>query len=82
MNNGFSIISDFLGKETTDELKNGIKELILDRIKQDLDDSDLYLVCPDDLTDFVEGCRTEALDNVRKEFVNHFEEQLRNSIKS
>jgi hypothetical protein len=77
----FKMLTEFFGAETVSELKDSIKDIILDRVKQDLEDYDMYLICPDDLVEFIEECKREAFGRIKEEMVSKFETHLRNSIK-
>lgn len=82
MNKGFDVITNFLGKKTTEELQDAIKELILDRIRQDLDEYYEYLIDPDDIMEFVQKCKDEAFNRVKEGFVDTLEKQLWDGIKA
>lgn len=56
-------LSKLLGEENAEQLKKNITELIIDRVKDDLESSNEYLFCPSDCQEFVnevfEECKAE-----------------------
>ena len=64
--NGITELSKFLGAENEEILKKGIVEIILNRVKDDLDDSATYICVPDEIEGMVDECVEECRNEVKE----------------
>lgn len=48
---------ELLGGDNVKKIEDGITEIILDRIRADLEYYDTYILEPDDITEFAERCK-------------------------
>ena len=71
--NSFSSIAELLGEQNIERLKDGIIDLLLDVIKNDLDTMNEYLIDFDDLFDEV---RREVFDNVKYKMVKKYTNEI------
>lgn len=71
--NSFSSIAELLGEQNIERLKDGIIDLLLDAIKNDLDTMNEYLIDFDDLFDEV---RREVFENVKDKMVNKYTNEI------
>lgn len=71
--NSFSSIAELLGEQNIERLKDGIIDLLLDVIKNDLDTMNEYLIDFDDLFDEV---RREVFENVKDKMVNKYTNEI------
>lgn len=66
-----------LGRENTKRLEDGITDIILEQVKNDFEDSDTYILSPDDIIDFAERCKEKAFANIEVEMVKNMEDNMR-----
>ena len=61
-------LRELLGAKRTDDLKDKICELIINRIDDDLADYQDYLFAPEDITAIAEEALDEVRDKIKKKF--------------
>ena len=68
-----SPLTEFLGAERVDDLKDKVCTLILEQVERDLNDRDEYvLVYAEDLREIVEEALREIKDAVKKKLVDKY----------
>ena len=68
-----SPLTEFLGAEWVDDLKDKVCTLILEQVERDLNDRDEYvLVYAEDLREIVEEALREIKDAVKKKLVDKY----------
>jgi hypothetical protein len=68
-----SPLTEFLGAERVDDLKDKVCTLILEQVERDLNDRDEYvLVYADDLREIVEEALREIKEVVKKKLVDKY----------
>ena len=68
-----SPLTEFLGAERVDDLKDKVCTLILEQVERDLNDRDEYvLVYAEDLREIVEEALWEIKDAVKKKLVDKY----------
>ena len=68
-----SPLTEFLGAERVDDLKDKVCTLILEQVERDLNDRDEYvLVYAEDLQEIVEEALQEIKEEVKKRVVNKY----------
>ena len=68
-----SPLTEFLGAERVDDLKDKVCTLILEQVERDLNDRDEYvLVYAEDLREIVEEALKEIKEEVKKRVVNKY----------
>lgn len=76
----FDVITQFLGLQNIEELKSGMKDLILKRFKEDLESYDMYLFDFDKIETIIIEIYKEAKEEVKEALKNkimyELEEQL------
>lgn len=76
----FDVITQFLGSQNIEELKSGMKDLILKRFKEDLESYDMYLFDFDKIETIITEIYKEAKEEVKEALKNkimyELEEQL------
>ena len=69
----FSNIAELLGNDNEQRLKDGIVELLLNHIKDDLDAMNEYLIDFEDLFDKV---RHDVFDNVKDKMIKKYTKEI------
>ena len=68
-----SPLTEFLGAERVDDLKDKVCTLILEQVERDLNDRDEYvLIYAEDLREIVEEALREIKDAVKKKLVDKY----------
>lgn len=65
MENEISAIITLLGEQNVKSLKSEIKDIIVERVKSDLEDCDEYLLAPDDLQTLVNEVLQECKEEIK-----------------
>ena len=80
--NNFTVLTELLDKENVSELKKGIINIILDAVKNDVDEVQKmdYLVDINEVIDFIQECKEQAFDNVKNDLVKDFEKKIKESM--
>ncbi len=71
---------ELLGGDNVKKIEDGITEIILDRIRADLEYYDTYILEPDDITEFTERCKEKAFANTEAELITKMECDMRKSL--
>ena len=63
---------ELLGEENNKKIKDKITQFIIDAIEDDIKDYDRqsYILNPEEIIDFVNDCKEEALKRVKEDVVN------------
>lgn len=69
-----------LGADNVKRLEDGITDIMLERIKDDFDCYDTYILEPDEVADFAESCKEKAFKNIETELVQKLEVHMRKSL--
>lgn len=72
MKTNLSALECLLDKENVDHVKEGIANLILDRVRRDIDSYDYYLFYPEDYTETID----EAFEKVRKKITKIYSDAM------
>lgn len=70
-------IAKLLGEENTQKLKDGITELLLNTIEDDLHDMGTYLI---EFSDLFEEVRNEVFKDVKDKMVKEYTSQIENKF--
>lgn len=70
MEQSISPVLDLLGEENVTKLKEGIVEILLDRVRDDLEAWGRYVFYPPDYSEFIEKCVKEAEKKLRRVYVD------------
>lgn len=71
---------ELLGEDNVKKIEDGITEIILDRIRADLEYYDTYILEPDDITEFAERCKEKAFANIKAELIEKMEGNMRKTL--
>ena len=71
-----SALIKILGNDNVKELQEGIKDLILQQLREDLRDSYTCIISADDVCDMVDDMMAE----IRKEVIAEYKEELRRVV--
>lgn len=71
---------ELLGKDNTQKLEDGITDIILDQIRNDFDDSETYILSPDDVIEFAERCKERAFKSIESDLIQKMENDMRKSL--
>lgn len=74
----FTII-ELLGKENVEELKKGVTELLIERVKDDLEDFDEYLF---DYGRLLDEVKDEVEANLKKKLTKIYEKKQKRRLQS
>ena len=70
MEKNYCAVIELLGETNVKLLQDGIREIILDRVKEDLEQSYEYLLIPDDFQDMIaeiiEECKQEIKPMIKE----------------
>lgn len=71
-----------LGEENNKKIKDKVTEFIIDAIEDDIKDYDRqnYILCPDEIVDFVNECKDEAFKRIKEDVVNQMVEKIKLSL--
>lgn len=71
-----------LGEENNKKIKDKVTEFIIDAIEDDIKDYDRqnYILCPDEIVDFVNECKNEAFKRIKEDVVNQMVEKIKLSL--
>lgn len=69
-----------LGKDNVKKLEDGITDIILEQIKYDMDNSENYILAPDDIIEFADRCKEKAFRNLESELIKKMENDMRKSL--
>ena len=67
--------------EDKDEIKREVKQLILDRVKRDLEDYDRFIVCGDDIRDMFEGVLDECKEEIKADMMVKIRESMEEKLR-
>lgn len=73
-----------LGEENEKKIKNGITDLIIERVADDLKEYDEcnYILNPDEIIDFIDECKRAAFERVKEDVINNMVEKIKVTMKS
>ena len=72
---------ELLGEENTQNLKQGIVNIILDTVRYDLEyDRKFYLLDPDEIQEFINECKDTACKELKDELIEKIKEKIKISI--
>lgn len=71
---------ELLGGDNVKKIEDGITEIILERIREDLESCNTYILEPDDITEFAERCKEKAFANIEAELMAKMEGDMRKSL--
>lgn len=73
---------ELLGKDNAQKLEDGITDIILERIRDDFEDSETYILSPDDVIEFAERCKQKAFAKIEDEVIKEMETKIRKALLS
>lgn len=79
--NGLKELIELLGEKNVERLRERIVDIIIDRIKEDLEDWDEYLLNPDDYKSFFSDCFEEAKNSTQNQITNQMKKRILNACK-
>lgn len=72
---------ELLGEKNTQNLKQGIVDIILDTVRTDLEyDRQFYLLDVEEIQDFINECKDKACKELKDELVEKIKEKIKISI--
>ena len=71
-----------LGEENNKKIKDKVTDFIIEAIEDDINDYDRqnYILCPDEIVDFVNECKDEAFKRIKEDVVNQMVEKIKLSL--
>jgi DNA-binding ferritin-like protein (Dps family) len=63
-----SLIETLFTPQEQQELKQSMKQVIITQFEKDLNDSSKYLICGDDIQEWIAECLEEMKDEIKSEF--------------
>ena len=73
---------ELLGEENNKKIKDKVTQFIIDAIEDDINDysRQSYILCPDEIVDFVNECKDEAFKRIKEDVVNQMVEKIKLSL--
>ena len=73
---------ELLGEENNKKIKNKVTQFIIDAMEDDIHDynRDSYILNPEEIIDFVNGCKEEAFKRVKEDVVNQMVDKIKLSL--
>ena len=73
---------ELLGEENDNKIKDKVAQFIIDAIEDDIRDYDRenYILNPEEIIDFVDECKEEALKRVKEDVVNQMVDKIKLSL--
>lgn len=73
----------YWGKDNAQKIEDGITDIILEGIKDDLvNNRGEYLINPDDIIEFAEDCKQKAFAKIEDEVIKEMETIMRKALLS
>lgn len=71
-----------LGEENNKKIKDKVTQFIIDAIEDDIKDYDRqnYILNPEEIIDFVNECKEEALKRIKEDVVNQMVDKIKLSL--
>lgn len=71
-----------LGEDNNKKIKDKVTQFIIDVIEDDINDYDRqnYILCPDEIVDFVNECKEEAFKRIKEDVVNQMVDKIKLSL--
>ena len=75
-------LMELLGEENNKKIKDKVAQFIIDAIEDDIHcyDRENYSLNPDEITDFVDGCKEEAFKRVKEDVVNQMVDKIKMNL--
>ena len=75
-------LMELLGEENNKKIKDKVTQFIIDAIEDDIHDYDRenYILNPDEIIDFVNECKEEAIKRVKEDVVNQMVDKIKLSL--
>lgn len=71
-----SALYKFLGPENVQDLRQMVKEMLVEEIRDELRDCQSYIISPDDITEILNGIIEEAVDEIKDAYKNELANML------
>ena len=75
-------LMELLGEENNKKIKDKVAQFIIDAMEDDIHDynRDSYILNPEEIIDFVNECKEEALKRIKEDVVNQMMDKIRLSL--
>ena len=75
-------LMELLGEENNKKIKDKVAQFIIDAIEDDIKDYDRqsYILNPEEIIDFVNGCKEEAFKRVKEDAVNQMVDKIKSGL--
>lgn len=75
-------LMELLGEENNKKIKDKVTQFIIDAIEDDINsyERENYILCPDEIVDFVEKCKEEAFKRVKEDVVSQMVDKIKLSL--
>lgn len=73
---------NLLGEENTNRIKEKVADFIIEAMSDDIHDYNIesYILCPEDIIDFVNECKEEAFKKIKEDVVNKIVDKIKASL--
>lgn len=73
---------NLLGEENANRIKEKIADFIIEAMQDDINDynRESYILCPEDIIDFVNECKEEAFKRIKEDIVNQMVDKIKASL--
>lgn len=72
---------ELLGEDNVQKIEDGITEMILEGIKDDIiNNREEYIINPDDISEFAECCKQKAFAKIEDEVIKEMETKMRKAL--
>lgn len=75
-------ITELLGEENTNRIKEKVADYIIEAISDDIDDysREYYILNPDEIVNFANECKEEAFNRIQEDVVNQMVGKIKASL--
>ena len=75
-------LMELLGEENNKKIKDKVTQFIIDAVEYDINSYERndYVLCPDEIVDFVNECKEEAFKKVKEDVVNQMVDKIKLSL--
>lgn len=75
-------LMELLGEENNKKIKDKVTQFIIDAVEDDISDYDRqnYILCPEEIIDFVNECKEEAFKRIKEDVVNQMVDKIKLSL--
>ena len=75
-------LMELLGEENNKKIKDKVTQFIIDVIEDDINsyERESYILCPDEIVDFVEKCKEEAFKRIKEDVVCQMVDKIKLSL--